>query len=140
MNKASTAEDSVINKRMLSHSPDKVWRALTQSYLIEDWLMTNDFKLEIGHIFTLQFDWGTVECKVIDFEINEKLIYTWSSGSLQSTVTWLLTPTKDGQTELVMEQVGFPEGQPRFYQGAQMGWPIFFNALEKTLANMNERN
>lgn len=133
----SAQEKSVITERELQHSPEKVWRALTHSYLIEDWLHKNDFKLEVGHVFKLQFDWGAVECEVLDFKLHEKLVYTWTSDELKSTVTWLLTLTSDGNTKLRMEQIGFPKEQPRYYQGAQMGWPIFFNALEKTLLKLD---
>jgi uncharacterized protein YndB with AHSA1/START domain len=42
------ATRSVLIERELPHPPEKVWRALTQSALIEEWLMKNDFEPVIG--------------------------------------------------------------------------------------------
>lgn len=49
---------SVVKERELKHAPEKVWRALTQKHLMEDWLMISDFKPEVGHRFDLEADWG----------------------------------------------------------------------------------
>ncbi len=40
--------------REMPHPPEKVWRALTQRPLIEEWLMTNDFQPIVGHRFTFR--------------------------------------------------------------------------------------
>ena len=34
------------------HPPERVWRVLTTSELMARWLMPNDFKPELGHVFT----------------------------------------------------------------------------------------
>src|SRR3546814_8393138 len=34
---------SVVVERDVPHAPEKIWRALTQPHLIEEWLMKNDF-------------------------------------------------------------------------------------------------
>ena len=34
---------SVVIERTLNASPEKLWRALTQPHLIEEWLMKSDF-------------------------------------------------------------------------------------------------
>ena len=44
MNTVATESRSVVIERKLSHPPAKVWRALTQGALIEEWLMKNDFQ------------------------------------------------------------------------------------------------
>lgn len=137
MNNAATETRFVVTEREMPHPPEKVWRALTQPYLIEEWLMKNDFKPEVDHQFELRFDWGVVACQVLEVELNKKLVYTWVAGALQSIVTWTLTPTKTG-THLRMEQVGFPSDQPRFFHGAKAGWPRFFAALEQVLDNMDQ--
>ena len=33
---------SVVVEREIAHSPEKLWRALTQPHLIAEWLMRND--------------------------------------------------------------------------------------------------
>jgi uncharacterized protein YndB with AHSA1/START domain len=49
-----SATRSLVVERELPHPPEKIWRALTQSPLIEDWLMKNDFKPVVDHRFNLR--------------------------------------------------------------------------------------
>ena len=133
MNEALTETRSVVVEREMPHLPEKIWRALTQPLLIQEWLMENDFKPVMGHRFNLRADWGAVDCEVQTVEPNKTLSYTWDTKDLRSVVTWTLTPTSTG-TRLRMEQLGFrPEQQP-YYQGAKVGWPRFFANLEQVLA------
>ncbi len=133
MNETSTETRSVVVEREIPHPPEKIWRALTQPHLIEEWLMKNDFAPVVGHRFDLRADWGTVECRVLAAEPNKTLSYTWAAYGLESVVTWTLTPTGAG-TRLRMEQSGFRPDQEQAYQGAQAGWPRFFANLEQVLA------
>jgi len=133
MSNASTATRSVVVERELPHPPEKLWRALTQPHLIEEWLMKNDFKPVVNHRFNLSADWGAVDCLVLTIEPNKTLSYTWAAYGLESVVTWTLTPTSTG-THLRMEQSGFRPDQQQAYQGAKVGWPQFFGALERVLA------
>ncbi len=94
--------------------PEKLWRALTQPHLMEEWLMKNDFKPVVGHRFNLRGEWGGVlDCEVLAIEPNKELSYTWNfkhadaAFDLQSVVTFTLTPTRSG-TLLRMEQTGLP--------------------------------
>ena len=124
---------AVVVERDLPHPPDKVWRALTQPHLLEEWLMTNDFHPTVDHRFSLQAEWGTVACRVLAVEPPKTLSYTWSAFGLETVVTWTLTPTSIG-TALRMEQTGFRPDQQQAYQGALGGWPRFVAALEQLLA------
>ena len=58
MNAASTEALSVVVEREIPHPPEKIWRALTQPHLIEEWLMKSDFKPVVDHRFNLRADWG----------------------------------------------------------------------------------
>src|SRR5262249_41375534 len=58
MNKPAAETLSVVVEREMSHPQEKIWRALTQPHLIEEWLMKNDFKPAVGHRFNLRGDWG----------------------------------------------------------------------------------
>ncbi len=136
MNETTTETRSVIVERDIPHAPEKIWRALTQPHLIEEWLMQNDFKPAVDHRFSLRADWGTVDCKVLTVEPNKTLSYTWEALGLESVVTWTLTPSGAG-THLRMEQTGFRADQTQAYQGATYGWPRFFAALEQALARMD---
>ncbi len=136
MSETSSETLSVIVERDIPHPPEKIWRALTQSHLIEEWLMTNDFKPEEGHRFNLSADWGAVACEVQTIEPHKTLTYTWDTKDLKSVVTWTLTATRSG-TRLRMEQSGFRPDQQPYYRGAQAGWPRFLAALERVLAEMD---
>ena len=135
MNETSTETRSVVVERELAHPPEKIWRALTQPHLIEEWLMKNDFKPVVGHRFDLRADWGAVDCRVLAVEPNKTLSYMWAAYGLQSVVTWTLTPTSTG-TRLRMEQSGFRPDQQQAYQGAKHGWPQFLANLEQVLGRI----
>jgi uncharacterized protein YndB with AHSA1/START domain len=133
MNAASIETRSVVVEREIAYPLEKIWRALTQPQLIEEWLMKNDFKPVVGHRFDLRADWGTVDCQVLAVEPNRTLSYTWEAHGLESVVTWTLTPSSTG-TRLRMEQSGFRPDQQQAYHGAKGGWSRFFAALEQLLA------
>ncbi|MCX2721778.1 SRPBCC family protein [Roseibium salinum] len=127
---------SVIVEREIAFPPEKIWRALTQPHLIEEWLMKNDFRPVIGHQFNVSADWGIVDCEVQAIEPHRTLSYSWDTKDLRSVVTWTLTPTENG-TVLRMEQQGFQPHQQPYYRGAQAGWPRFLDAMEDVLAKMD---
>ena len=133
MTDAASQTLSVVVEREMAFPPEKIWRALTQPHLIEEWLMKNDFKPVVGHGFSLRADWGTVDCEVRTIDPNKTLSYTWRAHGLDSIVTWTLTPTSMG-THLRMEQSGFRPDQQQAYQGARHGWPRFFAGLEQVVA------
>ena len=55
-----TDERSVVIEREFSQPSEKVWRALTESKLLAEWLMANDFSPTAGHRFEFRADWGTL--------------------------------------------------------------------------------
>jgi uncharacterized protein YndB with AHSA1/START domain len=124
---------TVVVEREISYAPEKIWRALTEPHLIEEWLMKNDFEPVVDRKFNLRGDWGSVDCKVLKIQPHKTLSYSWEALGLESVVTWTLTPTDKG-TNLRMEQAGFRPDQAQFYQGAKMGWGNFFAKLEHVLA------
>ena len=129
---------SVVVEREIPFPPEKIWRALTQPHLIEEWLMKNDFKPEVGHRFNFRRDpvpnWnGVVDCEVLAVEPNRELSYTWGALGAHTVVTLTLTPTSTG-THLRMEQTGFPADRPQNFQGAKFGWQKFLANLEQVVA------
>jgi uncharacterized protein YndB with AHSA1/START domain len=139
MSKTSSETRSAVVEREFRFPPEKIWRALTQPHLIEEWLMKNDFKPVVGHSFNLRGDWGVLDCKVLAVEPNKTLSYTWDfrhddqAYNLKSVVTFTLTATSTG-TQLRMEQTGFRPDQKQAYGGAHAGWQQFFTKLEQVLA------
>jgi uncharacterized protein YndB with AHSA1/START domain len=134
-----TETRTAIVERTFAHPPEKLWRALTQPQLLEDWLMKNDFAPVVGHQFRLRGDWGGVlDCEVLAVEPYTRLSYTWNFANddpaygLESVVTFTLTPTAGG-THLRMEQSGFRPDQAQAYGGAQAGWAEFLEKLDAVL-------
>jgi uncharacterized protein YndB with AHSA1/START domain len=138
MNETPAETRSVVVERELRYPPEKIWRALTEPHLIEEWLMKNDFQPVVGHRFNLRRSPQPgltilVGCQVLAVEPNKALSYTWGAYGLESVVTWTLTPTLKG-THLRMEQSGFRPDQKQAYGGARGGWRRFFANLEQVLA------
>ena len=133
MNTPASETLTVTVERDIPYPPEKIWRALTQPHLIEEWLMKNDFKAAVGHKFKLSGDWGAASCEVLEIEPPKTLSYTWNAMGLESVVTFTLTKTGNG-THLRMDQAGFRPDQQQAYQGAQWGWNKFLGNLEQVLA------
>ena len=133
MSDAATETRSVVVEREMPFPPEKIWRALTQPHLIEEWLMKNDFKPVVDHRFNLRGNWGAVDCQVLEIAPNKTLSYTWAALGLESVVTWTLTPTSTG-THLRMEQSGFRPEQKQAFGGARVGWAQFLANLEQVLS------
>jgi uncharacterized protein YndB with AHSA1/START domain len=128
---------SLIMEREMPHPPEKIWRALTEGPLMEEWLMKNDFRPVVGHRFTFRAtpmpNWnGIVECEVLVVEPNARLSYSWGLHE----VTWTLTPTTNG-THVRMEQSGFRAEEDAEYKGASYGLQRFLGGLEKVVAGLD---
>jgi uncharacterized protein YndB with AHSA1/START domain len=139
MTDTATTRTLVIEREM-PHPPEKVWRALTQSSLMAEWLMTNDFQPVVGHRFTFRATpvakWnGVIDCEVKVVEPHSRLSYSWGSLGMESVVTFTLTPTENG-THLRMEHSGFRPDQEANYKGANYGWQKFIGNLERVVERM----
>ena len=138
MNQAPAGTRAVVVEREVPFPPERIWRALTQPHLIEEWLMKNDFRPVVDHRFNLRKNPKpdvsiVVDCQVLAVEPHKTLSYTWAAYGLESVVTWTLTPTRTG-TLLRMEQSGFRPDQTQAYHGARYGWQQYVAALEQVLA------
>jgi uncharacterized protein YndB with AHSA1/START domain len=132
---------TLVIEREMPHPPEKIWRALTESSLIDEWLMKNDFKLAVGHKFSFRAtpapNWsGVIDCEVLVVEPNSRLAYSWGTLGMGTVVTWTLTPTPGG-THLRMEQSGFPSEDGPNYKGAKYGWRNFIDNLERLIGGLN---
>jgi uncharacterized protein YndB with AHSA1/START domain len=139
---------SIVVERHMPFPQEKIWRALTQGPLIEQWLMKNDFQPIVGHKFNFRAKpmagWnGVADCEVLIVEPPQRL--SWSQNAsgdqaadgLQSIVTWTLTPTDSG-THVRMEQTGFRPQDEGGYQAMTFGWPRVLASLERVTGEQNQ--
>jgi uncharacterized protein YndB with AHSA1/START domain len=131
---------SVVIERNMPHPPEKIWSALTQTSLIKEWLMDNDFEAVTGRKFNFRStpvpNWdGIINGEVQIVEPNKKLSYTWGTMGMESLVLWTLTPTEGG-TLVRMEHSGFRSDHDAAYRGAQYGWTKFIGGLERVVAGL----
>jgi uncharacterized protein YndB with AHSA1/START domain len=116
------------------HSPEKVWRALTDPALLAEWLLpVIDLKLERGAAFTFKTQpvagWdGVVQCRVAEIETHRKLSYDWGVGDMATVVTFTLAPTASG-TRLSLVHSGFKPDQKKNWGGARYGWKMMGGKL-----------
>jgi uncharacterized protein YndB with AHSA1/START domain len=140
---APSRTGSVAIEIELHHSPEKVWRALTDAVLLEQWLLpVVGLELEPGAAFTFRTQphpgWdGVVNCRMLEIEAHRKLRYTWVVGdmALNTVVTFSLTPTESG-TRLSLVQSGFTQNQKQASGGARYGWKTMTTRLADLLARL----
>ena len=125
----------------LHHSPEKVWRALTDHALLTEWLLpVIELKLEPGAAFTFktqpQPGWdGIVNCRFLEIEAHRKLSWRWVVGDIDTVVTFTLTPTPSG-TRLSLVHSGFRPDQKQNFGGARYGWKMMGGKLVDLLAGL----
>ena len=126
----------------LHHSPEKVWRALTDPVLLTEWLLpVVGLGLEPGAAFTFKTQpypgWdGIVNCRILEMEAQKKLSYAWVVGDMLDTVViFTLTPTVSG-TRLSFVQSGFKPDQKQNFGGARYGWKTMGGKLVDLLARI----
>lgn len=94
------------------HPVERVWDALTSSQALAAWLMPNDFEPVAGHRFTFRtkpapgFD-GIVHCEVLELDPPKRMVWSWTGGNIDTTVTFTLEAGGQSGTTLRMRQVGF---------------------------------
>ena len=138
---APAQTDSISFEFDLHHSPEKLWRALTDPVLLTEWLLpVVGFELAPGTVFTFKTQpypgWdGTVNCRFVEIDAHRKLRYTWSVPFLDTVVTFTLTPSALG-TRLSLVQSGFTPEQKRESGGARYGWKMMGGRLVDLLTRI----
>lgn len=111
---------------------EEVWEALATREALAAWLMANDFEPRMGHEFTFLSDseqWkGQIHCRVVELQPPYQLAYTWSSGGIDTLVTFTLSQVPEG-TLLRLVHSGFSAGGAmgaRAREGLGGGWTTKF--------------
>ena len=140
---ARSQTESISFEFDLHHSPQKVWRAVTDPALLSEWLLpVVGLELEPEAAFRFKAPpfpgWdGVVSCRILEIEAQRKLSYTWVVGdmNLDTVVTFTLTPTESG-TRLSLVQSGFKPAQKQNFGGARYGWKMMGGRLVDLLARL----
>ena len=136
-----------IQREILIPQPrEQVWRAITDSATLAEWMFPNDFEPRVGHRFTfrvpgnpkMNFDGLTVRCEVLECDPPDRLAFSWSAGGpVENTqVSFRLDPDGDG-TRLFFEHTGFDVAMPfgeQAFKGAEFGWTRMLKQLIAVVA------
>lgn len=126
-------------ERVYPHRIEKVWRALTDTSLLGQWLMETDFAPEVGRSFTM---WckddqdGTDEylCEVLECDPPFRMRWSWVVDGHQSLgntyVEFQLEETEDG-ARLTIRHSG--DRDPKIFEAFKSGWPHKLDRLEDLL-------
>jgi uncharacterized protein YndB with AHSA1/START domain len=105
--------DAVVVEARYPQPIEEVWEALATRAALAAWLMPNDFEPRVGHEFTFKSDsdqWrALIHCEVVAIEAPKQIAYTWSSGGLNTLVTFTLSTIPEG-TLLRLVHSGFSTG------------------------------
>jgi uncharacterized protein YndB with AHSA1/START domain len=138
---------SIVVERLMPHPPEKIWRALTESQLIADWLMQNDFAPVVGRRFHFRAKpipnmWnGVTDSEVLAVEPPHRLVYSWNASGeeaqdgLKTIVTWTLI-VEAGGTRVRMEQAGFRPQDEGGFRSMGGGWPRIVGRLGDVAATL----
>lgn len=105
------------------HSPERVWRALTESKALSEWLMPANFEPKLG--FRFRFEEGALQVtgEVLAVEEGKTLTYSWEDGESgqPSIVQWSLEPTVGG-TKLRLDHEILEAADPYVLIEASTNW------------------
>jgi uncharacterized protein YndB with AHSA1/START domain len=129
---------------------EQVWRALTDSATLAEWMYPNDFEPRVGHHFTLRvppnpkagFDGLVVRCEVLECEPPSRLVFSWSAGGLVGTRVSFRLETDGEGTRVLLEHSGFDVSQPwaeQAFRGAEFGWAKMLKQLPAVVAGLAGR-
>jgi uncharacterized protein YndB with AHSA1/START domain len=147
MNEAALdlARQDINVSEVFPHSPETIWRALTNGGLIARWLMApQGFEPIVGNRFTFQTTaagpWdGIIHCEVLEVRPNQCFAFSWEGGHeenvgygsrLDTLVTFTLSPTDEG-TRLSLVHSGFvlPRNESAFTK-MSAGWQTVLQRID----------
>ena len=124
-----TRAEEIVVDEVFPHAPETIWRTLTSGKLMGRWLGMEPVGFEpvVGNRFTYRTtpagEWdGTIRCEVLDAIPNERFVYSWKGGRLDTVVTFTLKKVEGG-TRLRLVHSGFvlPRNDTA-YRNMSGGW------------------
>jgi uncharacterized protein YndB with AHSA1/START domain len=130
---------SIRRELRFTQPPEAVWRSLTNSAALAEWMYPNDFEPRVGHRFTFRvppkphLEKGLiVRCEVLSCVPQIELVFTWVVDDfLDTRVSYRLEPDGIG-TRVLFEHTGFE--QENALKGADFGWNMMHGKLANALA------
>jgi uncharacterized protein YndB with AHSA1/START domain len=117
---------------------ERVWHALTDSGMIERWLMTTDgFEAKVGARFTLREQprddcRGRVECEVLELAPPHRMVWSWRGAEDPATTRLVIELEANNEgTRLTLRHTG--EADERTVRGTTGGWTDKLKALTELL-------
>lgn len=140
-----TRPREIVVDELFPHSPETIWKALTDGGLVGRWMPMQPIGFEPveGNRFTYRTTpagaWdGTIHCEVIEVSPNRRLAFAWRGGHeanvgygapLDTVVTFTLSPTPEGtRVRLVHSGFVLPRNETAF-AGMSKGWPKVVQSL-----------
>src|SRR6478609_8985842 len=118
---------------LVPQAREQVWRAITDSETLAEWMYPNDFEPRVGHLFTFRvppnpkvnFDGLVIHCEVLECDPPSELVFSWSAAGLVDTrVSFRLESQGEG-TRVLFEHSGFAITEAfgeQAFKGAEYGW------------------
>ena len=128
-----------------SYPIETVWKALTDSTILSQWIWDNNFKPTVGKSFQFWAEpsqgWnGKVDGEVLEVDSPHTLSYSWISAGESTHVAWTVKENPDNNgTTVYLKQTGFSEetkSRPGALEGAASAWTKMAKTLDHTLPKM----
>ena len=123
---------SVTFQRHVNHTPERLWRAITDSSEVSRWM---DYPTRIephrGGDYYVDFsrtDGGELDGVIVRVEPERELAYAWGT----SVVYWSLTPVADG-CDYTFGQTGLAFRPIDAEEGLAAGWHVWLDMLDAYL-------
>lgn len=127
----------ILVEKHLSCDRSRVWRAMTEPDALAAWWARGDVQPVVGHRFTLDMGpFGPQVCEVVEVVPNERFVFLFSVGDLNTPIGWELADAEGG-TRLTLTHSAFPVHTPmgqQAFHGMKAGWPQVLERLAAFLA------
>lgn len=123
-------------ERVYPHQPAQVWKALTHSAALAEWLMKNDFEPVEGRTFSMWCKDGkggtaTYSCKLLSYNPPHRMLWSWTHKGIQeqnqSFVEFFVEAAAGGTKLKVVHHGDLSAEDIEKFKG---GWPARLELIE----------